>query len=72
MALIGAFVFPIAGVVCGHIAIGQIKRTGEGGRGLAIAGLVIGYAAIAFYTLLIIMTIIAAGIAASMDYTTSY
>jgi peptidyl-prolyl cis-trans isomerase B (cyclophilin B) len=31
------------GVIFGHIAIGQIKTTGEGGRGLAIAGLIIGY-----------------------------
>jgi peptidyl-prolyl cis-trans isomerase B (cyclophilin B) len=31
------------GVIFGHIAIGQIKKTGEGGRGLAIAGLIIGY-----------------------------
>jgi hypothetical protein len=30
-------------VIFGHIAIGQIKKTGEGGRGLAIAGLIIGY-----------------------------
>lgn len=33
----------ILGIVFGHIALGQINRTGEGGRGLAIAGLVIGY-----------------------------
>jgi peptidyl-prolyl cis-trans isomerase B (cyclophilin B) len=31
------------GVIFGHIAIGQINKTGEGGRGLAIAGLIIGY-----------------------------
>jgi hypothetical protein len=33
----------ILGIIFGHIALGQISRTGEGGRGLAIAGLVIGY-----------------------------
>ncbi len=31
------------GVVFGHIAISQINKTGEGGRGLATAGLIIGY-----------------------------
>lgn len=31
-------------VITGHIALHQIKRTGEKGRGLAIAGVVIGYA----------------------------
>ncbi len=33
----------IAGVICGHIALSQIKKTGEQGRGMAIAGLIIGY-----------------------------
>jgi hypothetical protein len=45
-------VFPLIGVILGHLALQQIKRTGQEGRGLAIAGLVIGYAAIAL-TLLI-------------------
>jgi hypothetical protein len=44
LALIFAFLFPIAGVICGHIARSQIKRTGEGGDGLALAGLILGYA----------------------------
>ncbi len=32
-------------VICGHLALGRIKRSGDGltGRGLAIAGLVLGY-----------------------------
>jgi hypothetical protein len=33
----------LAGIICGHIALSQIKRTGESGRGMAIAGTVIGY-----------------------------
>jgi hypothetical protein len=33
----------ILGVIFGHIALSQIKQTGEGGRGMAVAGLVIGY-----------------------------
>ena len=37
------FCFPL-GIVFGHIALSQMKRTGEDGRGLAIAGLVISYA----------------------------
>lgn len=35
------------GVIFGHIAISQINRTGEGGRGLALAGLIIGYVGMA-------------------------
>ena len=38
---------PIAGVILGHLSLSQIQRTGEGGRGLALAGVIIGYAAIA-------------------------
>ena len=44
----------IAGVVCGHIALGQISRSGEQGRGLAIAGIAIGYAVIALFALIIL------------------
>lgn len=33
---------PIVGVVLGAVALGQIKRTHEQGRGLAIAGIVVG------------------------------
>lgn len=33
----------IGGVITGHIALKQIKERGEGGHGLALAGLIIGY-----------------------------
>jgi peptidyl-prolyl cis-trans isomerase B (cyclophilin B) len=42
-ALILAFVFFPVGIVLGHLARGQIKRTGEGGKGLATAALILGY-----------------------------
>jgi hypothetical protein len=41
-----AFLGSIAGIVCGHIALSQIKRTQQKGRGLALAGLIIGYVTI--------------------------
>lgn len=72
ISLIGAFVFPLAGVICGHIALSQIKRTGENGRGLAIAGLVIGYVYIAFVVLFVIIAIVAGVIAASSGSSYSY
>ena len=37
----------IAGVICGHIALSQIKKTGEQGHGMAVAGLIVGYIGIA-------------------------
>ena len=42
-SLVCAFLFAPLGIVFGHISLSQIKRTGEEGRGLAIAGLVISY-----------------------------
>lgn len=43
LSLIFAFVFAPLGIVFGHISKKQIRRTGEGGGGLATAGLVLGY-----------------------------
>jgi hypothetical protein len=43
---IGLFVFPptgIAAIVLGHKAKAEIRRTGEPGKGMATAGLVLGY-----------------------------
>jgi peptidyl-prolyl cis-trans isomerase B (cyclophilin B) len=43
VSLISAFLFPPLGIVFGHISLSQLKRSNEEGRGLAIAGLAIGY-----------------------------
>jgi len=37
----------ILAVVLGYVALGQIERRNEGGRGLAIAGIVLGFVGIA-------------------------
>jgi hypothetical protein len=47
-ALVMALVFFPLGIVLGHVARGQIKRTGEGGKGLATAALILGYLQVAF------------------------
>lgn len=57
LAILLAFMAPIAGVVFGHMSLSQIKRTGDAGRGLAITGLVIGYAAIVFLVLFFVLYI---------------
>lgn len=41
--IITAFVFPIAAIILGHIARAQVRRTGQDGAGLALAGLIISY-----------------------------
>lgn len=43
LAPIFGVIIPPAGVALGHLALPQINRTGERGKGAAIAGLVIGY-----------------------------
>ena len=58
LALVLSFVVSLGGIICGHIALAQIKRTGEGGRGLALAGLIIGYVITGFFVLYIIGVII--------------
>ncbi len=43
VALILGVVAPLAGIVTGHIALSQIKKSGEVGWGLALAGTILGY-----------------------------
>ena len=39
----------VAAVITGHIALAQLKTEPKSGRSLAIAGLIVGYATIAFW-----------------------
>ena len=56
--MIGSWCFGgLVAVITGHIARHQIKRTGEAGSSLALAGLITGYIAIAI-TLLFILAYI--------------
>jgi Domain of unknown function (DUF4190)/GYF domain 2 len=49
------FIVGIGGVVCGHLALSKLQREPQlQGRGLAIAGLIIGYLAILFWLLYIV------------------
>jgi uncharacterized membrane protein len=49
------FLIPVIGVVLGVVALNQIKRTGQQGRGLAIAGIAVG----AIAAVLVILFVIA-------------
>jgi hypothetical protein len=54
----------LLGVIFGHIALSEIKKSNDylQGRGMAIAGLIIGYAQIALGVLLVVFVVIAASI----------
>jgi Domain of unknown function (DUF1707)/Domain of unknown function (DUF4190) len=56
----------IPAIVLGHLALQQIKRTGERGAGLALAGLILGWAAVILGILLIVVSAMAAGVHATM------
>ena len=43
----------IPAVILGHVARGQIRRTGERGHGMATTGLVLGWLGIAFFVLMV-------------------
>ena len=59
IGILSWFLCPIVGgvlaVVLGHVARGQIRRTGEAGGGLALAGLILGYAHLAVFGLVLIV-----------------
>ncbi len=69
IALIGAFVIPLAGIIVGAIALGQIKKTGEAGHGLALAGVIVGAAFTFLYIIgFIIYVVIIASVASYGGY----
>ena len=48
----------IVAVITGHMARGQIRRTGESGNGFAIAGLVLGYIHLVLAVITIVILVI--------------
>jgi Domain of unknown function (DUF1707)/Domain of unknown function (DUF4190) len=56
----------IPAIVFGHMARHQIKRTGEQGAGLALAGLILGWAAVVLAVLLILAVAMSAGMHGTM------
>ncbi len=42
VAIVLGFLFPVGGIIAGAVALAQIKRTGEKGRGLALGGIIAG------------------------------
>ncbi|SNR62354.1 DUF4190 domain-containing protein [Blastococcus mobilis] len=59
LALVLAFVFAPAGLVLGIVARRQIRRTGEDGDGLALAGIIVGGIVTAIFVFFILLWIIA-------------
>lgn len=49
LALVFSFLIHPLGAIFGHVALAQINSRGEDGRGLAIAGIVVGWTLTAFW-----------------------
>lgn len=67
VSLICAFVFSPLAVVFGHLSLKQIASTGEQGRGMAIAGLVIGYVGIAAVVAYLVLVVAVVGVMGGME-----
>lgn len=48
------FIGSLAGAIMGHISLRQIAATGEKGRGMALAGIIVGYVGLALFVIGII------------------
>jgi hypothetical protein len=55
------FVGGVLAIILGHIARGQIRRSGEGGGGMATAGLVLGYIHVVAIVLIVIFWVVLLG-----------
>ena len=62
VSFIGSFFVSLVGIICGHIALSQIKKSGERGRGFALAGTIIGYVSAAITILAVISMFVIGGI----------
>ena len=58
VSLVCAFLFAPLGIIFGHISLSQIKKTGEEGRGLAVAGLVISYLITVLTILVVVLSVV--------------
>ena len=72
VSLVTAFFVSLAAIITGHIALSQIKKTGERGRGLAIAGLILGYLGLLAGIIITIIVVIGFITAASNGAVTTY
>lgn len=49
------FIGSVVGVITGHMSLSQIKQSGEGGRGMALAGTIVGWVGVGFSVLALII-----------------
>ena len=62
--------FNVIAIILGAIALNQVKKSGEKGRGLALAGIIIGAVSLVIGIIIVIATV--AIVAANPDAVTTY
>jgi hypothetical protein len=62
LLVVGNIVLAIPAIICGAIGLKQTKQRGEGGRGMAIAGLVLGILGVMYFVIIVVVLIILASI----------
>lgn len=65
VSFVSSFFISLVGIICGHIALSQIKKSGGKGRGLALAGTIIGYVSLAASIAVATMVLVAGSLAAA-------
>jgi len=71
IAIVGFGWLSLGAVITGHIALGQLKRTPQQGRGLALAGTIVGYVGI-LATIIWVIVVIGLGVLAATTGYNSY
>lgn len=57
MLFISAGTLSFVGAILGHVSLSNIKKTGKGGRGLALSGVIIGWSVTALWILAVILIV---------------
>jgi hypothetical protein len=60
LTLVGNILLAIPAIICGSVALKQIRLRGERGRGMAVAGLVLGILGVAYFLLVLIVIVVGA------------
>jgi hypothetical protein len=58
LLIVGNIVLAIPAIICGAIGLKQTRQRGESGRGMAIAGLVLGILGVVYFVIIVVVLII--------------
>jgi Domain of unknown function (DUF4190) len=62
LLVVGNIVLAIPAIICGAIGLKQTRQRGESGRGMAIAGLVLGILGVVYFVIIVVVLIILSSI----------